>query len=173
MQLSGAGQFQFRLMIQFVPVTINYQLLLAGPVFPLFQVYASDNAMCNPAVSNGTYTCNITQTTTFYGQWFYSTGCPPVNYVPVTVVVDPCAGIDEQEERSVSVFPNPTTGNFRVISGLTGLLTVELYDYTGKLAYSTTAYDGAEIVAPLPVGIYALSITDGCNSVSTKLTITE
>jgi hypothetical protein len=37
-----------------VAITINYQPLLAGSVFPLFQVYSSDNVMCNPAVSNGT-----------------------------------------------------------------------------------------------------------------------
>ena len=156
-----------------VAITINYQPLLAGPVFPLFQLYTSDNVMCNPAVSNGTYTCNITQTTTFNGQWFYTTGCPPVNYVPLTVVVDPCSGIEEQAANNMNVFPNPTTGNFRVISGLTGLLTVELYDYTGKLAYSTTAYDGAEILAPLTAGIYALRVTDGQTSLTTKLTITE
>ncbi len=64
-----------------------------------------------------------------------SNGCSSTDQI--TIIVDPCTGIDAANNDNVyGVYPNPTN-NILYIDGLDNVLQIELLDVTGKVIYSS------------------------------------
>ncbi|GAB4131578.1 MAG: hypothetical protein Fur0041_02100 [Bacteroidia bacterium] len=152
-------------------ITIIYNPVFNGPVMPLAFFYTSDNLQCNPATSNGTYSCNITQTTTFSGFWIYAGQCPPVNFTPITVVVDPCSGVEEENVLGKwEMYPNPGNGVFAFrAKNFSGNYMLEIFDQSGRRVYSGMNYTGMRVDTQLPSGMYFARIT--CDGQATDMKI--
>lgn len=156
-------------------VTIQFIML---PNFPLNTmippVYASDNANCDPSQSNGTFTCTLTQTTTFSGLWFYSMNCSPVPFQPLTIVVTTCTGIEQQEngQPAVQLSPNPSDGTFTVSSSDPGPLSVTIMDQAGRSCFTQTIRSGEQLSPSLAAGVYYCSIRSAAGVSIRKLIIT-
>lgn len=156
-------------------ITITYTPILFGPVALLTQIFSSDNASCDPSQSNGTFSCNITQTTTFSGAWFYAMNCGPIPYNPLTVTVLTCTGTNEISNTipGLSIFPNPAkeTLTFQVPGG--GKMMVTITDAEGRICCASMVESGKQIDSGLSAGIYFCRVETE-NAVTTKkLVITE
>ncbi|MBL7915728.1 MAG: T9SS type A sorting domain-containing protein [Bacteroidia bacterium] len=95
------------------------------------------------AKSTGNYKVAITSTN----------GCTKnSNVIAVNV---PCR-IGELEESSFEIYPNPSSGIFKVVNGENEYATLEIKDVTGKLIYSSQLLDQeTEIdLTKFPAGIY-------------------
>ena len=81
------------------------------------------------ATTSGTYVVEITEVTTMV--------CTTTSN-PINVVVDPCVGITEIENKKVNIYPNPTSNNIIVELDETLLnnATIKIYDGIGKLILS-------------------------------------
>lgn len=90
-----------------------------------------------------------------------------------------CIGIDEAGNQAVSLYPNPSDGNFSVIASkkISGTFSLEIYDAGNKTVYSL---NGVEVrpgkqtrinAGNLSDGLYMLKLTDASGSYSTKLII--
>lgn len=155
-------------------ITVTYTPIMFGPAFPISQIFTSDNPNCDPSASSGIYSCNITQTTTFSGFWFYAMGCQPIMYPPITITVLPCVGINEhQKENAVSIFPNPGNGIFTVKTDQVNAVQLDIYDETGRNCFSAIAKDGDEINSNLNSGIYFIRFTSEAGVKTEKLVVTN
>ena len=156
------------------PITINYITVPMGQINILYQVFMSDNPNCDPSASNGTFSCNISQTTTFTGFWAYSATCAPIPFAPVTITVLPCVGINEQQSTNfVSIFPNPGNGAFTLKTNQTTAVQLEIFDETGRNCYTSSSKNGDEIFTGLKSGIYFIRILSDAGTKIEKLVITN
>jgi hypothetical protein len=74
--------------------------------------------------------------------------------------------------RSVTVYPNPSNGEFTIETTTEEKQTMQLFDINGKIIYSQKIDTKTNIVVPdLKNGIYYLSITIGENVINKKLAI--
>lgn len=93
------------------------------------------------------------------------------------IMVDYCLNTDFKTEESVRVFPNPFTRMFTVdLQALTGKVSLDIYDYTGKLCQTR------EVVAPGMVtvdmsrfntGLYILKVRNNKEVQTIKLVHTK
>ena len=87
--------------------------------------------------------------------------------------------VDEAETTNFAIYPNPVTTNSFSISGLTdnGEATIQLFDMTGKLVFSTTRSAGKEMTIDidhsLPTGVYKLQINQDQTQYQSTLIISE
>lgn len=113
-----------------LPTVCNY-----NPSFVLNQgtpsggVYSGNGVTSgsfDPSVGNGNYT--ITYTVSEDGCSSSATG---------TIAVSGCAGLEEEAETALLIYPNPSTGNI-YLEGIdvSGFESVELRDATGRLMHS-------------------------------------
>ncbi len=77
-----------------------------------------------------------------------------------TIEVMFCSGINEKENHSLHVFPNPTTDIFTVQSNQE-ISSILIYDYLGKLVkmIETSAFESKIDVNDLSKGLYSMTIT--------------
>lgn len=62
---------------------------------------------------------------------------------------------DEDNPFDIYAYPNPTTGLFRVVSGIPARISLEIFDLRGRLLLSTTLNSGDEIdISHLPTAAY-------------------
>ncbi|CAN5382809.1 hypothetical protein BH09BAC5_BH09BAC5_18050 [soil metagenome] len=155
-------------------IVVTYQPILFGPVMPLAQTFVSDNLNCDPSSStNGSYMCNIMQTTTFSGFWIYGT-CAPIIYPSLTVTVLPCVGIEEQKIiNEISVYPNPGDGSFTIKTGVANTILMTVYDATGRSCFTGNVKNGDKIQTQLPAGIYNCRFESGNEVTNVKLVIVQ
>lgn len=69
-------------------------------------------------------------------------------------------GVDNsREERTFTVFPNPSSGNIRVMTDAASAITLNIFDMTGKLVYSEAVSSTfSDITLPQQQGIYLLQV---------------
>ncbi len=90
-----------------------------------------------------------------------------------------CTGIDEAGNQAVSLYPNPSDGNFSVIASkqVSGTFSLEIYDAGNKVAYSQNGLDlkpGKKALihaTHLADGLYMLKLSGSTGIYSTKLII--
>lgn len=100
------------------------------------------------------------------------------NYKPyqgVITVENGPAGINDEEQAVISVYPNPANENFTVNwEGYDTPSTIELRDLSGKIVYSSNLPNGTSetiLTGDLASGVYLLNVTvNGANNI-TKLVI--
>lgn len=76
----------------------------------------------------------------------------------VTIIVEACASLGEQESATIQIYPNPNKGSFTV-SGLEMNGSVDIVDINGKLIYRGTA-NGVKLDVEMPQvtsGVYYLT----------------
>lgn len=94
----------------------------------------------------------------------------------ITVEVDDCVGIGENESLDFTVYPNPNNGSFAIRNnGVTNEVVITVIDLNGKLIYSESrVLDGVELL-PIDLnvdsGIYRLSITSDTSVSSYKVVV--
>ncbi len=89
-------------------------------------------------------------------------GCS--NTDAVTFNIDGCAGIDELNALSMSIYPNPSTGEFNYsIDNMTGSITMMITDLSGKIvdAGTITSANGIFDLSPYQAGTYILKLQAG------------
>lgn len=57
------------------------------------------------------------------------------NYAEQDIMVDVCTGLSEQLKDNFSIYPNPSTGNFKLEISLIGKVSIAVYDRIGKVVY--------------------------------------
>lgn len=81
--------------------------------------------------------------------------------------------IKDQPEK-LSVYPNPTAGTFKLITGHYTSQLVQVYDLNGKEVFSQTIDGPATInLTHLPEGIYNVQVTENNNRMNTRVIITH
>lgn len=93
------------------------------------------------------------------------------------IAVDYCMNTAFNNRESINVYPNPSNSSFTAdIQGLTGKITLTVYDFTGKLCQN------AQVTAPTAVsidmshfnpGIYILKIQNNTEIKTIKLVLTK
>jgi hypothetical protein len=102
-------------------------------------------------------------------------GCQ--NSDTVTLLVDPCAGIDELENGNISLAPNPTSGMFTISFGkMNGPAAISIFTLDGKLMYTENVQETSGNVKAIdltnkPSGIYYIQVTNGDSVWTEKLVI--
>jgi len=125
----------------------NYQWSSSGSLI-LF-----GNPVVMTAQSSGGYTMTGTD----------ANGCSGV--FKFVIDVDACTGINELANagNDVTVYPNPTTGFFKLSSKGTEIKSAEVFDITGKSVFSESIKNNtADInISQLANGIYSVKVTTG------------
>ncbi len=134
-----------------------------------------------PGVSGSTFTPatagNGTHSIT-YSYTDQSTGCS--NSATSTITVDPCVGVSEIAAAEFSVFPNPSTGTFNVVTSADAeVLVVRLFDTQGRVVYSTQLNNvaaGTPVAVnagDLSAGIYSMQLSNGAAATSVRVVISK
>lgn len=78
-----------------------------------------------------------------------------------------------QEDHKIVVYPNPNTGQFSIKQEDNSLLSVEIYNVTGKKVYSTSARESLIEVnlEGIASGVYFIEINNGSNKRVEKLVV--
>lgn len=85
----------------------------------------------------------------------------------------------EEIEKEINVYPNPARGNFKIdLSGFTGKISVKVTNMNGALVYSKTATASSKTVLDVVIpnaatGYYFVTVSDGKNSTTKKINITQ
>ncbi|MDA0326593.1 MAG: T9SS type A sorting domain-containing protein [Bacteroidetes bacterium] len=84
----------------------------------------------------------------------------------VTIVVDNTLKLDDITDVKIAPYPNPITGDFLHISGLTQTMQATIYDLTGKVVSSSqvTPSNNTLDVSILTSSLYVLNIAKGGSS---------
>lgn len=114
-----------------------------------------------PASSVAVMQNNADSATAFYG-----------TTVPCVCSPNPLGVNEQQEEKSIRLFPNPSTDNVTVYwQPQTAGARIEMYNLTGQIVLSQTINKSNTVLQleSFPAGVYLLRITDGATVSTTKL----
>jgi hypothetical protein len=134
-----------------VPVVVNTNPIVTVNPFQDVCSYVAPFTMSNGLPAGGTYTGDGITTNIFYPA-AAGVGSSIVTYTYVdvndcsasaqtTIAVNDCAGIDEKELSSFTLFPNPNNGQFKVLSSGVAMEHIIIYDAQGKMVFNE-AYSG-------------------------------
>jgi hypothetical protein len=91
----------------------------------------------------------------------------------VTITVTSTSGIDNTELNTLAVYPNPTTGKFRIQEEINSKYRVDVYNNLGKLVLSED-YNGIDGVQEFSLdnkGIYVINLVTPTYTKTTKLIV--
>ena len=97
-------------------------------------------------------------------------------YDAVALIGSPVSttGIGEQKTDPVSIFPNPSSGNFTLIfSKQHNPYTISIYDMSGRLCYSQNGIIGevSQLQTGLQPGIYSVEISNETTKIQNKIIV--
>ncbi len=125
----------------------------------------NDSSIANPIASppqTTTYICTITN----------DSGCVKTDQVKIWV--DPCVGIDENNNNAplIELYPNPTNGSFTITSNKT-IENITINNIIGATVYqqSNIANNSLNLNLNLPNALYFISIKTANGSVVKKLVV--
>lgn len=81
----------------------------------------------------------------------------------VIVTFDPCLGISENENLTVSLYPNPSKNTFTVDAGINEINSLEIVDMNGKIIFSIEGKNTTTLTVDhqLQNGVYLVRILSG------------
>jgi hypothetical protein len=145
------------------------QTLDAGSGFNSYSWSTGDNTQTTvvdgAVLGTGTHTIDVTVTNNF--------GCEGTD--AVVVLVDPCTGVEETENVSMNMYPNPSAGLVNMTFGnVEGTTIVEVYSIEGKLVASQNIAVSAGAVYQFDFnaverGAYFVKVTNNGNTTTQKL----
>lgn len=111
-----------------------------------------------------------------------SAGCSAI--ATGIIQIDDCVGIGidaaDQPEQIFTVFPNPSTGTFNVVTSADAeVLVVRLFDTQGRVVYSTQLNNvaaGTPVAVnagDLSAGIYSMQLSNGAAATSVRVVISK
>lgn len=124
---------------------------------PIGGVYSGDgvsDGWFDPAVAGlGTHVITYTYTA--------SNGCD--NSEENTLLVDPCTGVDEIEAGIMSIYPNPSKGEFDLKLNYNGSIDINVLNIIGVTIYSEQIIATGKIIKPIDLhgfenGLYFVTI---------------
>ena len=101
-----------------------------------------------------------------------SNGCD--NSDEETILVDPCTGIDEIELGKISLYPNPSKGEFELKLNHNGSVVIQVVNIVGVIIYSEQSTISGKTIMPIDLkgfedGIYFVTIKTDENTYVKKL----
>ena len=112
-------------------------------------------------VSGGTFTPATAGTGTHVITYSVTDGNNCTGTATSTITVDACASIDEVENGSIAIFPNPTTTDLTIVSESNAIVSINVYDATGRLVQTIANVNSKEInidVTEYSSGVYNFEI---------------
>ena len=133
------------------------------PAFELTGGSPSGGVYSGPGVADGWFdpgvagNGNHTITYTYTG----TNGCE--NYAEETILVDPCTGVDELAAGQMSIYPNPTTGEFELRLNQNGDVNIKVFNMLGVTVYEENVSVSGEFQQTINLngfenGIYFIAI---------------
>jgi hypothetical protein len=113
------------------------------------------------SVSGGTFTPSTAGTGTHVISYTVTDGNNCSRTVTSNIVVDACASIDEIENNSLIVFPNPTNTDLTIVSNTSAISAINVYDAAGRLVETLSDINTNEIkidVTNYSIGVYNFEI---------------
>lgn len=96
----------------------------------------------------------------------------------INITFDPCTGIDENGNTSVSLYPNPTNGYITIeFDGLTGKVLLSIHSLHGQMVYSEEFENVTGLMqkqldlSTLSRGVYMIKIQNSSSQIIKKLII--
>ena len=120
------------------------------------------SGMFDPFVAGvGTHTITYTYTDV--------NGCS--NFTEQDITIRDCAGMDELEIAGLSIYPNPTSDYFQIISSINAIENVRVFDASGRLVFAES-FDQMDVkvdLTPYVVGMYNIEITTSQDIYRTRM----
>jgi PKD repeat protein len=105
------------------------------PAFELSGGSPANGEYSGPGVIDGWFDPNVAGLGTHIITYTYTAlnGCD--NSAQQPIIVDACTGIEEPGDEPFAIYPNPTTGNFRVKLNGSGLVTISVFNVLSEQVY--------------------------------------
>ena len=126
--------------------------------------------------ANGSYTTGI-QGTSLFGLSYLCDGSGDAisNNLAISFYLGAYTGITESEKPALSIFPNPSKGEFNLnIPSSSADILVKITDIQGKIVYTNlfnTAGVNETISLDAPAGIYYITADDGISIITEKIIV--
>ena len=140
--------------------TFSNVCVTAGPL-TLTGGTPSGGVYSGTGVSGGTFTPATAGTGTHVISYTVTDGNNCSRTVTSNIVVDACASIDEVENGSLVIFPNPTKADLTIVSESNPIVSINVYDATGRLVQAISNINTNEInvdVTEYSTGVYNFEI---------------
>lgn len=144
-------------------------ILDAGTGFTAYAWSTGETTQTIVVKTADTYTVEVTNTD----------GCSKTD--SVTVLIDPCAGMEEWNNNLISVYPNPNNGLYfiQTLSDFTGPVDIMICDLSGRTIYKTRlpiirSYEIIEIDnSNFENGVYLLLLTSNHHRITEKIIVSH
>ena len=136
--------------------------------FSLTQGAPASGTYSGTGVSGGAFTPSTAGIGAHTITYAYTDANSCMNTANTTINVNACASIDELNTESFFIIPNPVETSFQIV-GIDAESKVELVDFSGKLISNFSKGQDTFDVSNLSEGIYIVRITNGTETVLTKL----
>jgi len=149
------------LTIPVITIASLTDLCIYDATLSLTQASPSGGTYSGNGVTNNAFNPSIAGigTTTITYDYTAGNGCSASQTAMITV--DACLGLNEMNEVSMTVFPNPTTGWITIDGETTLIQAIRVYDFSGRLILSDPAINSTNKfidLSQLAHGTYVLEV---------------
>ncbi|OQX77857.1 MAG: hypothetical protein B6D61_06520 [Bacteroidetes bacterium 4484_249] len=105
------------------------------PAFELTGGEPAGGEYSGTGVSNGFFDPSVAGLGTFEITYTYADNNGCEDFAMQTIYVDACTGLDETADGKMSIYPNPTNGNFELRIDYSGMVSVKVINMLGVTVY--------------------------------------
>jgi PKD repeat protein len=144
------------------------------PAFELTGGSPAGGVYSGPGVVDGWFDPGVAGIGTHTITYTYSAANGCDNFDEETILVDPCTGIDKLAAGQMSIFPNPTTGVFKLKLNQHGDVNIKVFNMLGVTVYEENVTISGEFNQTINLqgfenGIYFVAIQSGDDTAVKKL----